>query len=392
MPGNWKDLFIDYFHYLTTIIENNHQLRYSTIYQRLSMIGALVNKYYKTKEGKKEHKPVVIKPLPVVFIQQTLETLVRQKKVFDYYKKFLEFANTKNYFTEQYCQEISSLDLKKRITTKLVNPENLKKWSIPETRYPELFGKIKTDIVSFIVYIGLQFGLRAAELLYLEEEQFVWEKTDYAEGFLTIKSKQIAEDLIFEPKTDNSIRKLPIQKDQKREIEAYFEKIRDYLKDAFTVRPHSYVIFSTRTNKNVTYSTFYNWLKKITVPFTEEGKTFNRVLRPHVLRYSFAVNFYRKSNDLLATSKMLGHQDLVTTEIYLNLTKEQIFLELSKVTKKLTALAPFSIDLKEIYLEQTRRIQDLKVLRSVKEFKENEIFVIAVDKLEYMTKQLLKLL
>ena len=48
---------------------------------------------------------------------------------------------------------------------------------------------------------------------------------------------------------------------------------------------------------------------------------------PHVLRHTFATTFLQKNGSLAALKKILGHDRLTTTEIYLNLTNQHIIDE-----------------------------------------------------------------
>jgi integrase/recombinase XerD len=48
---------------------------------------------------------------------------------------------------------------------------------------------------------------------------------------------------------------------------------------------------------------------------------------PHVLRHTFATLFLQKGGSLAALKKILGHDRLATTEIYLNLTDQHIVEE-----------------------------------------------------------------
>ncbi len=51
------------------------------------------------------------------------------------------------------------------------------------------------------------------------------------------------------------------------------------------------------------------------------------VVTPHVLRHTFATLFLQKGGSLAALKKILGHDRLSTTEIYLNLTDHHIVEE-----------------------------------------------------------------
>jgi integrase/recombinase XerD len=52
-----------------------------------------------------------------------------------------------------------------------------------------------------------------------------------------------------------------------------------------------------------------------------------RPVTPHVLRHSFACAAVQKGISLAALQKLLGHDHLTTTEIYLNLSPEEVIRE-----------------------------------------------------------------
>jgi integrase/recombinase XerD len=53
----------------------------------------------------------------------------------------------------------------------------------------------------------------------------------------------------------------------------------------------------------------------------------SRPVTPQVLRHTFAVTAVQKGISLLALQRLLGHDRLVTTEIYLNLSPEEVVRE-----------------------------------------------------------------
>src|ERR1051325_7406980 len=53
----------------------------------------------------------------------------------------------------------------------------------------------------------------------------------------------------------------------------------------------------------------------------------SRPVTPHVLRHTFAVTVVQKGISLPALQKLLGHDRLTTTEIYLNLSPEEAIRE-----------------------------------------------------------------
>jgi integrase/recombinase XerD len=52
-----------------------------------------------------------------------------------------------------------------------------------------------------------------------------------------------------------------------------------------------------------------------------------RTVTPHVLRHTFAVAAVQKGLSLPAPQRLLGHDRPITTEIYLNLSPEDVMRE-----------------------------------------------------------------
>jgi len=52
-----------------------------------------------------------------------------------------------------------------------------------------------------------------------------------------------------------------------------------------------------------------------------------RLVTPHVLRHTFSVTAIQKGISLPALQRLLGHDHLATTEIYLNLSPEEVMRE-----------------------------------------------------------------
>ena len=52
-----------------------------------------------------------------------------------------------------------------------------------------------------------------------------------------------------------------------------------------------------------------------------------RPVTPHVLRHTFSVTAIQKGISLPALQRLLGHDRLATTEIYLNLSPEEVVRE-----------------------------------------------------------------
>jgi integrase/recombinase XerD len=63
------------------------------------------------------------------------------------------------------------------------------------------------------------------------------------------------------------------------------------------------------------------------VPRIFERAHVGRPVTPHVLRHTFSVTAIQKGISLPAVQQLLGHDRLTTTEIYLNLSPEDVIRE-----------------------------------------------------------------
>lgn len=77
---------------------------------------------------------------------------------------------------------------------------------------------------------------------------------------------------------------------------------------------------------HITRDGFFKNLKKMAA---EAGINPQKV-HPHILRHSFATQLVNNSVDLRSIQKMLGHENVVTTEIYTHITTEKLANEVQK--------------------------------------------------------------
>ena len=143
-------------------------------------------------------------------------------------------------------------------------------------------------------------GLRVSELVNLKFTDLF-----YDEGFVRVIGK------------GNKERLVPLSKSVELEISTYQEKMRSKLdiKDG-----HENFIFLNRRGKQLTRVMVFLIIKDLAVKIN-----LTKSISPHTFRHSFATHLIEGGANLRAIQEMLGHESIITTEIYTHL--DQSFLK-----------------------------------------------------------------
>lgn len=143
-------------------------------------------------------------------------------------------------------------------------------------------------------------GLRVSELVSLPENCINFEKKQ-----IIVMGKGSKERIV--PVADGAI----------KQILQYLNKREEYLKGQ-----KSNWMFPSKTSSlgNITRDNFYKHLKNLAVV---AGISPARV-SPHVLRHSFATHLLNQDVDLRSLQRMLGHEDIATTEIYTHIISQKL--------------------------------------------------------------------
>lgn len=94
-------------------------------------------------------------------------------------------------------------------------------------------------------------------------------------------------------------------------LHSYVEQSRD------TCQESANPVFLNRFGKRITPRSVERMLKKY-------QQVTNKIITPHTLRHSFATHMLEYGADLRSVQELLGHKNLVTTQIYTHLTREKL--------------------------------------------------------------------
>ena len=143
-------------------------------------------------------------------------------------------------------------------------------------------------------------GLRVSELVELKFSDLF-----YDEGFVRVIGK------------GNKERLVPLSKSVEREIQKYIEKTRSTLK---IKAGNENFIFLNRRGSKLTRVMIFLIIKDLARKIDLKKK-----ISPHTFRHSFATHLIEGGANLRAIQEMLGHESIITTEIYTHL--DQRFLK-----------------------------------------------------------------
>lgn len=155
--------------------------------------------------------------------------------------------------------------------------------------------------VALMLELMYACGLRVSELVSLPENCINFDKKQ-----LLVKGKGSKERIV------------PVASSVLKKIMEYF----DYKEDLSRKKRKSMWLFPSKTSisGHLSRDTFYKHLKTLAVL---SGISPNKV-SPHVLRHSFATHLINNDADLRSVQKMLGHENITTTEIYTHITSEKL--------------------------------------------------------------------
>lgn len=150
-----------------------------------------------------------------------------------------------------------------------------------------------------IIEVLYSCGLRVSELINIK-----------------ISDLYINEQLIKVLGKGNKERFVPISKTAKKLILKYIESIRNYKK---VKKGYEDTLFINNRGKKLTRVMIYTILNNLA---NEIG--LKKKISPHVLRHSFATHLIENGADIISIQKMMGHENIVTTEKYLHVKSKHL--------------------------------------------------------------------
>jgi integrase/recombinase XerD len=137
-------------------------------------------------------------------------------------------------------------------------------------------------------------GLRVSELVNLRLTDI-----HYNEGFVTVTGK------------GNKQRLVPVSNKALKEIDNY----KSY-RNSLRVIHDPNIIFLNRRGKKLTRAMIFTIIKDLAAKAGIRKK-----ISPHTFRHSFATHLVEGGADLRAVQEMLGHESILTTEIYTHIDR-----------------------------------------------------------------------
>ena len=157
----------------------------------------------------------------------------------------------------------------------------------------KLYQACDTIIEKLIIWILLDTGLRVSELCSLSPQNILWQQKS-----IRVRGKGG----IYGKKTKKRV--VPMSNKVHSLLESYFS-----INDKFPVGARQ--------------------VQKIVKEIANRAKI-PKTVTPHILRHTFATLALQKNISIASVQKMLGHDRLATTSIYLNFTNEHVLEEFNR--------------------------------------------------------------
>lgn len=201
-------------------------------------------------------------------------------------------ATLKGFFKWAYKHGYIDVDLAETVPTIKV-PDNERHFLSPE-EVKTWVDAVDHDVSKVAIWIMYYAGLRINEATNLRMDDV---QLDEDGGWLIVRRGK-----------GGKYRRVPI-------APALAEILRDYM----TWRVDSEYLLATKKTGHISSVTIQAELRE-----ARRKLGWSEDITPHILRHSFASQVYQKTQDILVVSKLLGHTNLTTTQVYAHLHDDRM--------------------------------------------------------------------
>lgn len=252
-----------------------------------------------------------------VFLEKNYSGLTPEKVKLQHLKKFIESLNENGVSPRTQARTISGIKsyFKYLLIEELIISDPTALLEAPKVgrKLPEILSIEEID--ALIDSIDLEkpegqrnkamletlysCGLRVSELVNLKITNLFFDQ-----GFIKVEGKGEKERLV------------PVSKNAIQEITKYLKGYRKTLK---VYKESENVLFLNRRGKKLSRVMIFTIIKNLA-----NSVGIKKKISPHTFRHSFATHLINGGADLRAVQEMLGHESILTTEIYTHLDRDYL--------------------------------------------------------------------
>lgn len=234
--------------------------------------------------------------------------------------EYVSFLHKKRYAVKSVARKISALRdfFKFLYTEKAININPMAKIMAPKAEKPLPKFLTQQNVLDLIAAAKEKDGARGKRLSAMLELMYacglrVSELVGLPEGCINFDKKQI----LVRGK-GNKERLIPVADSALHAVLEYLQYRDDFIKNG----RKSIWLFPSKLSKlgHITRDGFFKDLQELAIICGIPPQK----ISPHVLRHSFATHLLHNGADLRSVQKMLGHEDIATTEIYTHIMPEDL--------------------------------------------------------------------